>query len=624
MLGRVLSERYEILELIGAGGMSTVYKARDLVLDRIVAVKILKDEFKADSSFVQRFKTEATAAARLSHSNIVNVYDVGQEGHDYFIVMEYIDGHTLAVFIDKNGPFNQYIACEIACMICEGVQHAHERGVIHRDIKPHNIIMTSDGVCKVADFGIAHAISKATITYGNNIVGSVHYISPEQAKGLPLDGTADIYSIGCVLYEMLTGRVPFNAESPVTVALKHIHDEAVEPHLINSDITPAVEAVVLKAMSKDSSERFRSASQMRDAIMRAEGNTPPADGYVSVPRRQVIVPEVLLQPQEGADMVDRQKAKKRKIPMIWVVLAAIGVLGLVAGSLLGVLGNSLNFFQKEVEVPLLINSSVREAKTELDKLGLLLVVSEEEVYNDDIAVGMIALQDPGEGRIVKEGREVIVMLSMGSAMVKVPRVEGRDLSTATLILKNQDLEVGETEKVFHDTIAEGIIISQHPLADQEVEPGSKVDLSISQGKQLEPVEVPNLIGLTVDQATDKLSQLGLKIGTIRKEGSNTHFTDIIFQQSISAGTMLETESGINVVVSTGPGPRAEEKPIEFTLPSEQDSYELVLRIKDGHGVREDYYGTRSGGDRLRANIIYYGSGTVEVILDTVHYQTFNL
>ncbi|HHW61050.1 MAG TPA: serine/threonine protein kinase, partial [Syntrophomonadaceae bacterium] len=225
MESRVFGGRYELLQLVGEGGMSFVYKARDKVLDRIVAVKVLKEEFARDSNFVEKFRTEALAAARLSHPNIVNIYDVGQDDGYYYIVMEYVDGKTLHDIIKEEAPLPVDKAVDIAIMICDGIHHAHEKGVIHRDIKPHNILVTEHGMVKVADFGIARAMSKTTITYGNSVIGSVHYFSPEQAKGEPITRTTDIYSLGCVLYEMLTGQVPYEAESPITIALKHIHDE---------------------------------------------------------------------------------------------------------------------------------------------------------------------------------------------------------------------------------------------------------------------------------------------------------------------------------------------------------------------------------------------------------------
>ena len=256
---KILGNRYELIEKIGEGGMSYVYRARCQILDRIVAIKILKEEYSDDQAFVSRFRTEAMAAARLSHPNIVNIYDVGEHDDVYYIVMEYVEGTTLKELIAQEAPLPVGRAIDIAVMICDGIQHAHDKGIIHRDIKPHNILITTTGMVKVADFGIAQAISKKTITFGGNIVGSVHYISPEQAKGEPVTIATDIYSLGCVLYEMLTGKPPFDAESPVTVALKHIHDEITPPRQINESIPMALEGIIYRAMEKIPEKRPSSA-----------------------------------------------------------------------------------------------------------------------------------------------------------------------------------------------------------------------------------------------------------------------------------------------------------------------------------------------------------------------------
>ncbi|MDD3895017.1 MAG: protein kinase, partial [Syntrophomonadaceae bacterium] len=237
----LLGDRYEILEIIGEGGMAIVYKARDITLDRVVAIKVLKDEFDNDPSFVERFKTEALAAAKLTHPNIVNIYDVGQQNNKHYIVMEYVEGKTLQETISSQGLMPVTKAVDIAAMICDGLQAAHEKGIIHRDVKPHNILITNSGIVKVADFGIAQAISKKTLTFNGHIVGTVHYIAPEQAKGETVTPATDIYSLGCVLYEMLTGIVPFDAESPLTVVLKHIHDEPVLPRSKNPAIPAGLE-----------------------------------------------------------------------------------------------------------------------------------------------------------------------------------------------------------------------------------------------------------------------------------------------------------------------------------------------------------------------------------------------
>ena len=310
MNGITLGGRYELIEIVGEGGMSTVYKTRDKILDRIVAVKILKDEFSRDQGFVEKFKTEALSAASISHPNIVNIYDVGMDANVHYIVMEYVDGQTLKDVIRQQAPLPVEKAVDIAVMICDGVHHAHEKGIFHRDIKPHNILITEQGMVKVADFGIARAISAGTITYGENIVGSVHYFSPEQARGVVIIRTTDIYSIGCILYEMLTGKVPFDADSPITVALRHIHDDPPSPRLINPEVPLALEGIVHKAMAKVPAQRFPTAQDMRNALLKIYNRKGVAIADYEQPA---------------------QDKKKRKIRPVSVGLIAIAIIGFISG-----------------------------------------------------------------------------------------------------------------------------------------------------------------------------------------------------------------------------------------------------------------------------------------------------
>jgi tRNA A-37 threonylcarbamoyl transferase component Bud32 len=418
---KILGNRYELLEKIGEGGMSYVYKARCQILDRIVAIKILKEEYSNDHAFVNRFRTEAMAAARLSHPNIVNIYDVGQQDDVYYIVMEYVEGKTLKELIAEEAPLPVGRAIDIAVMICDGIQHAHEKGIIHRDIKPHNILITTSGMVKVADFGIAQAISKKTITFGGNIVGSVHYISPEQAKGEPLTIATDIYSLGCVLYEMLTGKPPFDAESPVTVALKHIHDDITPPRQINASIPMALEGIIYRAMEKIPEKRFDSAEKMRNDLLNMNGAYA---GYKPghAGRDTIVMPPIT----EGTD----ETVKKRKLRTtgIYVIIA---LLGLFFGMIV-MLGGS--FFGQEVVVPDIVGKDINEANKELDKLKLSMDVKEKQ-FSDEFEKDEIIFQEPGKGQKVKEGRHIEVILSLGSEKIKAPGTQAiSTLSKFTLCL----------------------------------------------------------------------------------------------------------------------------------------------------------------------------------------------
>ncbi|NMC28264.1 MAG: Stk1 family PASTA domain-containing Ser/Thr kinase, partial [Syntrophomonadaceae bacterium] len=385
-----LGGRYELLEIIGEGGMSTVYKARDRVLDRIVAVKILRSEFASDKGFVEKFKSEALAVASFSHPNIVNIYDVGQENDVHYIVMEFVDGKTLKEIIREQAPLSVAQAVNIAVGVCDGVHHAHEKGIIHRDIKPHNILITEQGMVKVADFGIARAISTSTITYGKNIVGSVHYFSPEQARGEGINRTTDIYSIGCVLFEMLTGKVPFNADSPITVALRHIHDEPPSPRSINPDIPEELEAIIFKAMAKDPGKRFQSAQEMRNTLL-------------AVGKESQAAPAAL---KTSGNL----PGKKKRISRLGWGLIAVALVGLFSGMFYMMAGN---LFGQEVVVPAIVGMDIKQAESELDKLDLVMNIVARQA-DEKVPADAIISQDPISGRKVKSGREINVVISLGA------------------------------------------------------------------------------------------------------------------------------------------------------------------------------------------------------------------
>ena len=362
----LLQNRYELLEKIGDGGMATVYRARCTLLDRIVAVKILKEEYAQDIVLVQKFKSEAQAAARLSHPNIVNVYDVGEDNGFHFIVMEYVEGTNLKEYIREKGPLTPDEAVRIALMICEGLIRAHEKGLIHRDIKPHNILLTRDGTAKVADFGIARAANSVTITYSGDMVGSVHYVSPEQARGEPVNSTSDIYSLGCVLYEMVIGRVPFDADSPVTVALKHIHERPVPPSVINDAVPSGLEEVIMTAMEKKPGYRYQSAKDMKLALMGAlNGKKSRFLKKKRADDKTLVMPPV----GEGEDYEVARKQKKMK-PMGWIIIAAV-IVGIASGLLYGMRGS---LFGQEVKVPDVKGEHWEAAREILEDKGLKLKV----------------------------------------------------------------------------------------------------------------------------------------------------------------------------------------------------------------------------------------------------------
>lgn len=602
MLGKILDNRYELLELIGEGGMAMVYKAKCHSLDRIVAVKILKEEYSCDSNFVSKFKTEAYAAASLSHPNIVNIFDVGQHEDIYYIVMEYIEGQTLSDYISLHKPMSVEKAVDIAVMICDGLHHAHERGIIHRDIKPHNILITSNGMVKVADFGIAQAITKNTITFGGNVIGSVQYISPEQAKGEPLTRATDIYSVGCVLYEMLTGQLPYEAESPITIALKHIHDETPSPRAINQLIPEKLDQIVVKAMHKLPDKRFSTTEEMRNALLNTYSN---AGQHTN--KTMAVSP---VDEEQGGIM---SKRKLRPLGTI-IIIALIGLL-------LGVL-TQINWFGKEVSVPEVTNLKIKAAEMELEKYDLEMEISSEQ-YNEEFEKDTVISQDPASGQKVKTGRKIKVIISKGPEMAEVPRVIGADIGEAEILLTNEGFQVGLTDKVFDDKYAADLVTSQSPKAGEMAEKGSKVDLMISKGES-ERITMPDLIGKELDEALQTLKDNDLTRGQIKRQESTEYVADQVIDQDTAPGVLIDAKTKVDLTVSSGPGPVAQTRAIQFPLPVEQDFYKVAIRLTDARGEREIYNKLHSAGEQINVAVSYVGSATINIQLNGKPYDSYKL
>lgn len=613
MQGTILVNRYELIEKIGEGGMAVVYKAKCQILDRIVAVKILKEEFSNDSNFIEKFRTEAHSAAKLSHPNIVNIFDVGEENNIHFIVMEFIEGETLKELIAKKSPLTNNMALDIAVAICDGIHHAHEKGIIHKDIKPHNILITSSGIVKVADFGIAHATSNKTITFGGGVVGSVHYISPEQAKGEPVTRATDIYSVGCVLYEMLTGKVPFDAESPITIALKHIHDDPILPHELNPQISAELENVILKAISKIPSYRYNSAEEMKDSLL-----------YFSSSKNNKYEPnhengKTLIMPalsNEGND----EYLRKRRVRTGRITILIVAIVGLLSGILF--MGFN-NFFGTEVLVPDIVGQDIKEARAELEKHHLKILVDREE-FNHEYDPDQVISQEPKDGMKVKSGREIKVVLSKGLELYDIPNVVGHKIDEAKLLIVNEGFEVGNTDKIYDSKYGENVVISQDPVSGKKAEKNTKINLMISQGEPPERIPMPELIGLNLNEARNVLKENNLILKEIEQEESSEYFSNIVIKQDTGAGVLIDEETSVVLTVSKGPGPVAQTRAIEFELPHEQDYYKVVIRVTDAKGKNEVYNELHQGGETIYVGISYYSPGKAEVLLNGKLYDTFNL
>ncbi|WP_051350528.1 PASTA domain-containing protein [Caloramator sp. ALD01] len=536
LIGTTLGGRYIIVEQIGEGGMAIVYKAKDQLLNRYVAVKILKQEFTQDEDFVKKFKRESIAAASLTHPNIVSIFDVGEQDNIYYIVMEYIKGQTLKEYIKSNGKIGYKRVLDITLQIAMALDNAHKNGVVHRDIKPHNIVVTEEGTIKVTDFGIARASTVATVTNTNKVLGSVHYLSPEQAKGGFSDHRTDIYSLGVVMYEMLTGRLPFDAESPISVAIKHIQEDITEPIAIDTSIPKTVNDIVKKALQKDMFKRYQSAKELVDDIIKVKENPNAViNNFDETQSTRIIdVKEV--------DKVLKNKKKKSIIKPLFITLSVLVVL-FTAGYII----LSKNFVVKDVEVPNIIGLNEEEAKLKLEPLKLKLEVEGKE-YSDK-PEGTIIKMYPEDGIKVKEGSTIRVKLSAGQKKVIVPDLKGLDLLEAEILLKNNGLKRGSIERKYSDEVEKNRIMDQDPKPNTEIIEGAEVNIVISDGKEEKFTKVPILLGRSIEEAKAQLQAANLVLGNITYGYDSKYIEDVIISQDVAAGVTVKEGTMINVVIN---------------------------------------------------------------------------
>ena len=556
--GRLLGNRYEILEQIGNGGMATVYKAKCHVLNRFVAVKILKDEFTTDNEFIKRFNSEAQAVASLTHPNIVSVYDVGHEGNLYYIVMELIQGKTLKEIIVSEGPLSWKWSLNVAIQIASALETAHKNNIIHRDIKPHNIIITEDGMAKVTDFGIAKAVSNSTITAFGTTIGSVHYFSPEHARGGFTDAKSDLYSLGVVLYEMLTGKVPFDADTPVSVALKHIQEMPIEPIKLNPAIPLSVNKIVMKAMQKDTNARYQNASEMLKDLTLALKN-PDGDfvNIVNVPHdfpTQTIstvytkpIEEKIKEKEKNIQNENEKKKKENFIKKHKVISIIISLILLFAISL-GTTSLILNIFRVEdVQIPNVVGLTKEQAEKKIEELNLKSEIT-EETYNDTIEKGLVISQTPTYMSNYKiKGKSTIgLVISLGQKIVKVPKVIGKTESEAREELENAELKVEIIEEP-NKKVEAGYVVNQDVAANSEVGAGSTVKITISTGAEI--VQVPNLEGKTEEEAKKAITDAGLTLSAVINAEDTKKENGKVLKQSLEAGSTVEKGSNITITIN---------------------------------------------------------------------------
>ncbi len=552
--GKILGNRYEIIEKVGNGGMATVYKAEDKVLKRNVAVKVLKDEFTTDEEFIKRFEIEAQSAARLTHPNIVSIYDVGSEDNLYYIVMELIRGKTLKeIIVEERGPLPWKWSVNVAIQIASALEMAHKNNIIHRDIKPHNIIITEDGIAKVTDFGIAKAVSNSTITAFGTTIGSVHYFSPEHARGGFTDAKSDLYSLGVVMYEMVTGRVPFDADTPVSVALKHMQEEPEEPIELNPNLPSAVNRIIMKALKKDTTLRYQSATDMladlRQALKNPNGDFVEDKNYDATAKTQKINTDLYGNLVED-DNQKRGKKNNKFVAFIKrhkVFSTLIGLILLFAISLGGTLAYLNITNPAEVELPELVGMSKEEAQKTAEDLKLVFEVSSEE-YNKDVPEGYVISQDPTyiADYNVKEGSTVKVVISKGQEKTTVPKVVGMTRQEAVDALEEANLKAEIVEETSR-TVEEGYVISQEVEAESEAYAGDTIKIHVSTGTGIKQVTVQNVVGQTEADAKSTLEGQGLKVTVNYAEATSNDGK--VTAQSVAGGTTVDEGTTITLTVN---------------------------------------------------------------------------
>ncbi len=551
---RVLNDRYEIHRRLARGGMAQVYLARDRSLDRPVAVKELVPEFATDPSFVERFRREAQAAANLSHPNIVGVYDWGAQDGTYFIVMEYVDGPSLS---RADGPFHPRRAAEIAAEVAAGLGFAHSRGVVHRDVKPGNVLLTRSGQSKVTDFGIARALSSSDedLTQAGSVMGTATYFSPEQAQGLPVDPRSDLYSLGVVLYELVTGRPPFTGETPLAIAYKHVQDQPAPPSTLMTGLPEALEAIIMKLLAKRPDDRYASAEDLRADLNRFLAGEPTVAERELVAAGAVVGAAALAEPattMQAATTVgaavpvdpDEDEPEERK-SRTWLFIALLVVLLALLGGLLFWFTRSLDEGTK-VTVPPVVGLKLEEATAALSDVGLEVEVSREP--SEQFEAGLVTAQDPSKDTEVDEGSTVKLVVSSGREVVKVPNVVLLTQVEATKALTDAGLTVKVTPREVADA-QPGYVVEQNPTPDTEVSPGDEVEIFVSVAAGT--VLVPDVAGRPLAQAQAQIQAAGLRFGTPTETPSDSVPAGSVISTDPAGGSSVERNTVVQIVVSTG-------------------------------------------------------------------------
>ncbi len=615
---QLLNNRYRMEEHIGSGGMAEVYLAHDQLLDRQVAVKILRPQFSSDEEFITRFRREAKAAARLSNPSIVNIYDVGEDDHRHYIVMEYVAGETLKTAIDRNGKLSAPCALNIAIGIASALEHAHDRGVVHCDIKPHNILLTPDFIPKVADFGIAKAISTTTATTSSTIMGSVHYLSPEQAKGEKLTAQSDLYSLGVVIFEMLTGELPFNGESAVSIALKHVQAKA--PSLLEKcpDLPLLLDAVVARLLAKEPADRYPTAAaliqDLRAVLRRLNTSAdlnddetqtrllPKITDYEQTDETATIQTPPYVQ-KATSKPVEKVGKKNKKVFML--TIAAL----LAVGFLLGLFFSYGKFWSgKEVKVPNVVGMMLAEAQHTLTEQQLRYSVS--EVFDEKAPAGAVIGQKPEAGTIVKEQRQITLIVSKGQELALVPDLRGVLQQNAATQLQKLGLRLGQVVEQDDSTKTPGTILSQNPQPGSQLAKGAAVDVVVVKA-QAKAIVVPDFRGLTLNEVKIKLGALKLVLGEVSEVYNSAYPSGSVSDQKPAPGREAKEGDSVQLTVSKPESEQAKQGVVEFVVPDGPNPQQVQVVVTDAKNRRTVYENANKPGDRVRVSVDGVGSLRVQ-------------
>ncbi|MFW6280262.1 MAG: Stk1 family PASTA domain-containing Ser/Thr kinase [Halanaerobium sp.] len=670
MQGKILNNRYKIIKEIGRGGMAIVYSARDTLLERVVALKMLRPEYSSDKEFKEKFRQEAKAVAKLSHPNIVSIYDIVVDEDKFYLVMEIVEGETLKDIIKRRAKLSIAESLEFAGQIAAALSIAHGNQIVHCDIKPQNIILTDDMEVKITDFGIAKAVSTATTTMTETVIGSAHYFSPEQAKGGKIKAYSDIYSLGVVLYEMTTGELPFHGESPISVALKHIQQQALSPSKINSDIPKEVNDLIMKAISKNPEDRFQNAAEMRHEIRLCLKNLKKDKNIFTAKNDKFDLDETRimdkaefkeLNKNKGLENKTKNKSKNTSDKDIndkdinkieesvnnaengtdksssyksngeennsnnrfktlkkAVIIFLVFLLGLSA-----VIAGAIYFFNSYtsvpiVEVPDIEGESLSEARSLASEVGLSLSENEERVFNDEIPVDHVVSQQPAGGQRVKQSRPLNVTVSKGPKLIELPDFSGNTLREVLVELENLSLKVGNIQYIFRLSVEPGIVINQIPAPGAEIASSSEVTLFVSRGERSISVRMPDLTGLNQDEAVEKLRDVGLNVGDIRVEKSDRFLDGQVISQGIEAGDYLPKGISVDFVVSQG----IDESELDnlhlnriSVNVTGSESREVKIVVIDESGEDEIYNAVHQPGDNIVRDIRSRGETEIEIYFD---------